>query len=203
MSLIRYMALSWGRLPFEGSTGAETNWLHVADLRVTSGKVWIGDPQFSWAEANEGEGCIVDVPEGDYIVEAKGISYCKPQWLRGWRYVSRVRVRLKSSKKPRQGESIEEAGTDSGLIGVADPIALKSAFDEVCGADVNQALAMLDRGVRGRIGKFEPHRGGAGKLVYLPSGFGDGEGPVYELLEGDEPVGLEHEIIPAVAAFEG
>lgn len=197
MSLKRFLALSWGFPPAEGAVGVETDWLAVAKLRVTSGRIWIGDPQFAWAEANGSTGCIVELPAGDYIVEAKGISYGRPRFLRGSRFVSRVRFRRESEQQLKLGNAVGDAGTDSGQIGIADPIALKSSFDAKCGDDVDRALNLLEKGIKSRIGVFRPARGRDGCLVYLPSGFGDGGGPVHRLLGGRECVGLEHELIPA------
>ena len=85
MTLKRFLALSWGHTPTEGAVGVETEWLDVASLHVVSGSICIGDPQFAWAEANEGEGCVTEVPAGHYVVEAKGIAFGKPRLLRGWR----------------------------------------------------------------------------------------------------------------------
>ena len=202
MSLKRFLAMSWGTLPAEGTVGVETDWLDVASLRVVSGHIWIGDPQFAWAEANEGGGCVIELPSGNYIVEAKGIAFGRPRFLRGSRFVSRVRVRQEGTQQPEVGDIVGDAGTDSGQIGIADPIALKSSFDAVCGDDVDRALDMLEKGIHSRIGIFCPARGrDDGRLVYLPSGFGDGGGPVVRLLNDHECVGLEHEFIPAGQAF--
>src|SRR5688572_25052046 len=155
MSLKQFLAMSWGSLPAEGAVGVETDWLSVASLRVVSGRIWIGDPQFAWAEANEGVG-LMELPAGTYLVEAKGIAFGKPRFLRGLRFVSRVRVRQESTQPLRIGEVVGEAETDSGQIGIADPIALKSSFDAVCGKNVDRALHMLEKGIRSRIGVFCP-----------------------------------------------
>jgi hypothetical protein len=193
--------MSWGNLPTESAVGVETDWLDVASLRVVSGKIWIGDPQFAWAEANEGEGCVVELPAGNYTVEAKGIAFGRPRFLRGSRFVSRVRVRQEGTQLLTAGDVVGEAETDSGQIGIADPTALKSSFDAVCGDDVDRALDMLEKGINARIGIFEPDRRSDGRIVYLPSGFGDGGGPVVRLQHGHECVGLEHEFIPSGQRF--
>lgn len=196
MSLKRFLAMSWGMLPAEGAVGVETDWLSVARLRVVSGRIWIGDPQFAWAEANDA-GCGIEMPAGNYLVEAKGIAFGRPRFLRGLRFVSRVRVRQEGAQPLRIGDVVGEAGTDSGQIGIADPVELKSSFDAVCGDDVDRALDMLEKGIRRQIGVFRPARGRDGCVVYLPSGFGDGGGPVVRLLNDHACVGLEHEFISA------
>ena len=197
MALKRFLFMSGGNLPADGAVGAETDWLYVASLRVVSGFLWIGDPQFSWAEANEGGEDAIEVASGNYIVEAKGIAFGRPRLLRGSRFVSRVRVRREGIQRFQIGDVAGEAETDSGQIGIADPAALKSSFDAVCGDDVDRALRMLENGITSRIGVFDPKRGSDGRLVYLPSGYGDGGGPVVRLLRGEECVGIEHEFIPA------
>lgn len=123
-------------------------------------------------------------------------AFGKLRFLRASRFVSGFRVRKRGTQQPTRGGVVGDAGTDSGQIGIADPVALKSSFDTVCGDDVDRALNLLAKGIKSRVGIFRPKRGGAGCLVYLPSGFGDGGGPVVQLLQDGECVGLEHEMIP-------
>ena len=75
MTLEDYLRESTDEEPANGTVGVETDWMPVATLKVATGALWIGDPQFAWAEANEGEGCVAEVPIGDYLVEAKGINF--------------------------------------------------------------------------------------------------------------------------------
>ena len=195
MTLEEYLQDSRDELPPDGAVGTETEWLSVATLELTTGKLWIGDPQFAWAEANEGEGCLIELPNGSYQVEAKGVDFA------GSRFVSRIRVYRAGSTDIAVGDEIGEAGTDSAQIGVADQQALKAAFDESCGDDVDAALDMLEENIDGAVGVFEPVPDGDGRLVFLPSGVGDGGGPVFELLEGRERVGIEHAFIDARQPF--
>ncbi|MDP6442207.1 MAG: hypothetical protein QGG36_07885 [Pirellulaceae bacterium] len=186
MTLNEYLEQSRDEEAPRGTVGRESEWMTVATLTVKSGRLWIGDPQFSWAEANEGEGCVVDVPPGEYQVEAKGVDFA------GVRVVRSVRAYLSGSAELVQGAEVDEAGTDSGQIGLADQPELKASFDVACGDDVDAALDMLEEGVDGPVGVFEPVAGGSGKVVFLPSGFGDGGGPVIELQSDAARVGIEH-----------
>lgn len=191
MTLEEFLQESSEDEPADGTIGVETDWLSVAPLKLTTGRLWIGDPQFAWAEANEGEGCIIGVPVGDYHVEAKGIDF------NGSRFVSRVRVYRDGSHDISVGDPFGDAGTDSAQIGVADQKALKASFDAACGDDVDAALDMLEENINSNVGVFEPDPRGDGRLIYLPSGVGDGGGPVLQLLSNGQCVGIEHEFIDA------
>lgn len=195
MTLEQFLNDSNGEFPEPASTGVESDWLYVATLRVPTGALWIGDPQFSWAEANEGEGCVIEVLEGEYRVEAKGIDFD------GARFASRIRVYRNGSNDIVVGDECGEAGTDSGQIGVADQKALKAAFDAVCGDDVDAALDLLESGISSPMGTFQPDPDGEGRLVFLPSGVGDGGGPVLQLMSNDQCVGIEHQFIDLSTAF--
>lgn len=175
--------------------GVESGWLPVATLELVTGVLWIGDSQFSWAEANEQEGCRVMLPNGVYQVEARGIDFA------GTRLASRLRVRLARATEVAVGDEIGEAETDSAQVGVADPGALKSAFDAACGDDEDAALDLLEEGTESAPGVFEPQPGKPGRLVYVPSGLGDGGGPVLELLSAGERVGVEHAFIDSAEPF--
>ena len=191
MTLKAYLQQSSEDQPAESTVGVETDWMMLATLKLTTGRLWIGDPQFAWAEANEGEGCVIDLPVGVYHVEAKGIDF------NGSRFASRIRVYREGSQDITFGDPFGTAETDSAQIGVADQKALKSSFDTACGDDVDAALHMLEENIDSIVGVFEPVPGGDGRLVYVPSGLGDGGGVVLQLLSDGQCVGIEHEFINA------
>jgi len=175
-----------------GSVGVESDWLAFCTIKVPNGAVWAGDAGFSWTEATEGEGCVVDVPAGTYRVEAKGMDFG------GVKLVSRLRACLNRVKSPLLGEEIDTAGTDSAQIGVCDPWALKAAFEAVCGDDEDKALDLLKRQLHSAYGIIRPDPDGEGTVAFVPSGFGDGSGPVFELLSRSKRrVGIELEFIAA------
>lgn len=191
MTLQEYLQSSRAAEPTSGAIGAESEWMAVADLEATAGTLWIGDPQFCWAEAYERGGCRVDVPVGNYVVEARGIDF------NGSRYVSRLRVIRQGATECSSGGIVGEAETDSAQLGIADIGALKAALAAACGEDEDVAFDLLEEGVDADIGVFEPQPGHAGRLIYLPSGFGDGGGPVWELVSSGARIGIEHEMIDA------
>jgi hypothetical protein len=195
MTLEEFLEDSREGKPPEGTVGVETDWLPVATLKLTTGRLWIGDPQFAWAEANEGEGCVIDLPRDDYHIEAKGIDF------EGVRFASRVRIYRDGSREITASDAFGDAGTDSAQIGIADQMALKASFYAACGDDVDAALDMLEENIDSAVGIFEPDPGGAGCLVYLPSGMGDGGGPVLRLLSDGQCVGIEQEFIDASEPF--
>ena len=71
----------------------------------------------------------------------------------------------------------------------------KASFDAAFGDDVDAALEALEENVDTDVGVFEPQPGGDGRLVFMPSGLGDGGGPVLKLLSDGQCVGIEHEFI--------
>jgi hypothetical protein len=76
--------------PPAGTIGAESDWLEVGTLEVTTGSLWAGDPYLCTPD----DGCVVKVPPGTYIVEAKGMDFD------GRRRVSRMRAYLEDSTDP-------------------------------------------------------------------------------------------------------
>lgn len=195
MSLRDFLNASSSDEPDPGTIGNETDWFKVGTLPIPTGHLWMGDPQMSWAEASSEDGCVVIVPSGIYRVEAKGIDF------NGSRFVSRIRVLLDGVGEVTLGDECGEAGTDSGQIGVADQQALKSAFEARFGDDVDAALECLEDAFHSEVGVFVPEPGSETSLVYVPSGFGDGGGPVFQLLSGEKCVGIEHAFIDASDPF--
>ena len=181
-----------------GAVGVETDWMEVCTIQVPSGTLWAGDTGFSWAEAMEGGGCVVDVPKGTYRVEAKGMSFADV------RRISRLRACLSRIKTPVLGDEVDSAGTDSGQVGVGDPIALKEAFEAVCGNEVDQALDLLEQQTEPACGIIQPNPKGNATVAFVPSGFGDGTGPVFELVSRGKGrvVGIELEFIPPGTIYE-
>src|SRR5262249_15994220 len=152
-----------------------------------------GDPSMFWGETHYGGACVVDVVPGDYLVFAKGMDFL------GARYVAAVRAIRVGAKKVCVGAKVGEAGTDYAPIGVADQPAL---FSSVIAASPGGADAGLDfwverlESVPGDWGVVQPNPKEEVWMVRVPSGFGDGSGPVHELLDEGSRVGIEHVFIP-------
>ncbi len=166
-----------GKLP--QPFGERTGWLELCTIEVTSGKLWIGDPLL----ANEEDGCVATVPRGTYTVEGIGC------FSDGARTVYSVRARLRSAAAVQVGGEIGETGTDCAMIGICDI----GAFDAACkdAADVQDELeAKTWRAGFGRIA-LKKYRGAV--MAFVPSGDGDGCGPVRELLESGKCIGLQHD----------
>lgn len=188
MKLKTYLAKGKATRP-KGATSKESNWMLVDRFVVSSGRVWVGDPMFSWAECREGNGCIIRLPKGTYVVEAKGQEYGGP------RLVTRLRVYLDGNEDPKLGKEIGEAGTDSAQIGVCDPKLIMEAFAAAYDNDENRILDSLETTFDDLCGVYRPKPKTDGCVVYVPSGFGDGGGPVCELRVGRRRVGIETEFI--------
>ena len=188
MKLEAYLAKG-KEAPPKGPTGKETDWMLVDRLMISSGKMWIGDPGFSWAECREDGGCMLKLANGTYLVEAKAQEFGAP------RLVTRMRAYLDGAENLKLGKEIGEAGTDSGQIGVCDPKLLMEAFAAAFDNDEDQVLESLESAFDDACGVYRPKPKAGGCIVYVPSGFGDGGSAVFELRAGGRTVGLETEFI--------
>jgi hypothetical protein len=167
-----------GKMPLPSAE--RTDWLELCAIEVRSGKIWIGDPLI----ANEGDGCTATVPVGTYAIEGIG---CLSD---GARTVYSIRARLKSAVGTQIGAEIGETGTDCAMIGICDI----GAFDAACKDAAEEVQGELEekawRSGFGRI-TFKKYRGAV--MAFVPSGEGDGCGPVRELLEAGKRIGIQHE----------
>lgn len=177
MTLHDYLKVSKDEFPEDDVQGIPSEWMPVATLIVTEGTLWAGDP---WL-CNEEDGCVVEVPNGTYAVEAQGWDFD------GFRVIGRVRARLASVEGGVPGESIGSAGTDSGLIAICDI----AAVDEAIGDEGEGFQDRIEAFAFGDFGVFRAALVGDVALAYVTSGFGDGWGPVYGLIADDELVGIE------------
>jgi hypothetical protein len=78
----------------------ESEWLDLCTMAVPSGSIWVGAPLFAWAEAQSEDGCVVEVPPGDYVVQARAFDFS------GSKIVSRLRVVLKGCSSATLGAEI-------------------------------------------------------------------------------------------------
>ena len=108
-----------------------------------------------------------------------------------------MRAYLDGSEALKLGKEIGTAGTDSGQIGVCDPKLLLAAFATAFDNNEDQIFNSLASGFDDCCGVYRPKVGTAGCVVYVPSGFGDGGGPVVELRAGRRTVGLTTNFIAA------
>jgi hypothetical protein len=90
------------------------------------------------------------------------------------------------------GREIGTAGTDSALIAVCDLKRIDAAID---GGD-DEFQEMIEAFRFARFGALKFEMSGGIESVYANSGFGDGAGPVYELLDPDNRrVGIELDFV--------
>jgi hypothetical protein len=173
------------RLPGPGKAGEAVGWFPMTTLDLSSGKLWAGDPGFSWAELRGGDGFRVSLEPGAYAVSAFVMAFGK------WNAVARLRVCRKGVKDPKVGASLADVGTDSGVIGVGDARAVWRAFEAKYGDDEAKPALFLERFNFRRVGLLQPNGPRDAAIVYVNSGFGDGSGPVLALREGRKRVGVE------------
>jgi hypothetical protein len=156
--------------------GKTKDWLPFCTLEVKTGKLWAGDPNHIH------DGCVVKVPSGKYVVEGIGIACGRD------RFVSRLRVRLKTAKNPTLGKELGNAGTDFGTIGVCEIDAFEAAFKKDGGAD--QVQAAVDSVMGGDIGILTVPEFPDAIMPYVPTG-SDGSGPVIAVMSGGKRAGIE------------
>ena len=178
--------------PPSGATGRNLGWYDVATLSLVSGELWIGDPGFSAAELHGDDGLRVALEPGTYSVRACVVDFGTGN------FVARLRVCSLDLSDLAPGEEIGEAGTDSAAIGVCDARELLAAFRSRFGDDMNMnaAAQFLEDFDYQRCGVLQPDENVEASLVYVHSGFGDGGGPVYELVADGRRVGVEVPFIP-------
>jgi len=165
--------------------GVESDWLLHCEFRVTSGRLWIGDP----CGLHGDDGCVINVAPGTFRVEAKVMDFG------GDLYVSRFRV-FPSGVDVATGAEIGQTGTDSAAIGVAD-IESAEAGKAMEGDDVYERL---DEEISDRCGVVELQNGA--KVPWVNSGLGDGSAPVIALMSQGQVVGLEQEFMPPDYQFD-
>jgi hypothetical protein len=171
-----------GKMPLPASE--RTDWIELCTIEVNTGSLWIGDPLVANAE----DGCVAEVPHGTYSVEGIG---CLSQRVRT---IHRIRVRLKSAQSVTVGSEIGETGTDSAMIGICDIRAFDAAVGPDSQEDIQEELeAKTQRGGFGLL-TFRKYKGAV--MAFLPSGDGDGSGPVLDLIAGGQRVGIYHEFFP-------
>ncbi len=167
-----------GKMPLPSTE--RTDWIELCTIEVSSGKLWIGDPLI----ANEVDGCVAAVPVGTYAVEGVGcLSDGAPT-------VYSIRARLKSSMSVLVGSKIGETGTDCAMIGICDIGAFAAACKDAADEVQSELEEKTWRAGFGRIA-FKKYRGAI--MAFVPSGDGDGCGPVRELIESNRRVGLQHD----------
>jgi hypothetical protein len=152
-------------------------WLTLCTFNVTTGSLWAGDPLLTNAE----DGCVAKVPAGQYVVEGIGGTQGR------YRYVSRLRVRLKTVKSPTIGKKLGNTGTDSAMIGVCDIKEFNKACGRKSGDEVRQAIeTQTDKG----FGILTLKKFPGAVMPFVPTG-GDGSGPVFARTAGAKRVGIE------------
>lgn len=183
--------LSDDEWPRPGTPSRDVGWYEIAPLSLRSGELWVGDPEFSWAELNEGEGITVALEPGDYIDRAYVVAFGNGN------FVSRLRICRNNVHEPVRGAELAQAGTDSASIGVCDAGEVLAAFRSRFKDDINAAARFLEDFDYARVGLLHPRGNAGAAVIYLKGGLGDGGGPFYELLDGDRRVGIELPFIPS------
>jgi hypothetical protein len=168
--------------PSAGTAGAESHWLDVGTLESSTGSLWAGDPYTCNAEA----GCIVKVPPGIYVIQAKAMDFS------GRKRVSRLRVVLQAAGKPSLGKQVGETCTDTATMAVCDI----GALDDAVGVEYERFQELVSQHDYQDCGSVRLQMQKPIEMPYVSTGFGDGGFPVFELSSGPRHVGMEVEFIP-------
>jgi hypothetical protein len=171
--------------PKPGTAGRALGWFDVAELELHSGSLWVGDPGFSWAELAGGDGNRAALDPGRYAVRGFVTAFG------GGNFVARLRVCAVDVGEPTLGRELAQAGTDSAAVGVCDAEEMLAAYRAKFGDNRNAGARFLEEFDFQRAGVLRVGDVSGPALVYVQSGFGDGVGPVIELLDGQRRVGVE------------
>lgn len=122
----QWMKDSDGEVPAPGVRGIATGWMDLGTIPVTSGKLTVSD---LW---NWGEEAVVDVPSGDYIAQAQGVSFGAHKRPKA------LRVVLQGTT-PSVGEPLDEISSDSWGMLIGDVTTWldglsDEAIQEFCGS---------------------------------------------------------------------
>jgi len=181
MMLDEYLNSGSEGFPQTRTNGIPSDWMPVCSITVSHGKLWAGDPFI----CDSDDGCMVDVSNGEYTVEAQGYDFD------GVRIIGRTRVRLISESNPELGPLAGETGTDSALIAICD----MGSLDAAVGSDDDGFQSIIDGHDFQRFGLLQFQMDGEINIAYVNSGFGDGTGPMYKLMSHDNCVGIELDFI--------
>lgn len=182
MSLQKYLNKSTNKFPQKIGKGIPSEWMPVGTVNITQGSLWAGDPYV----CNEEDGFIVNVPNGKYTIEAQGFDF------EGYRVIGRARARLTLESDFTHCKKAGKTGTDSAIIAICDMKALDIA---IAGDDDGFQEKIMNINYK-QFGRIDFRMDDDIELVYVQSGFGDGVGQVYKLLEGDTCVGIELDFLP-------
>lgn len=182
MTIWEYLKDHFHGLPEAGSTGVESGWIALGEIKVTQGSLWTGDP----LRTRRDDGCMLQVPDGAYSVEAKGMDF------NGHRRVARLRAFATTATSPALAEQIGSVSTDCTNIAICDVLAIEQfasgresdffeVIDTATGAEPGIIPLSLD--------------GDTFDMAIVPSGFGDGTYSVFTLRENQAIAGIEVEFL--------
>jgi hypothetical protein len=175
--------------PGHGVAGRDLGWFPLARLPLPSGRLWVGDPDFSWAELRSDDGFRAQLVAGDYDVSASVTAFGQANLVSG------LRVCRTGIGDAKLGGDIGEVGTDSAAIGVGDAREVWNAFCAGFGDDTDAPVLFLERFEHRRCGLILPGGDSGAAIVYVNSGFGDGGSQARELLVDGARVGVEIQFI--------
>ncbi len=169
----------------QGTLGTESDWLFHCEFEVQGTRLQMLDVSMA---GNDGEGVILDVSPGVYVVEARVMTYGID------RRISRVRIHPKGAVGTL-GEVTGEVGVDLAAVAICD-------VDRLAGWAQAEEAEWQRWGHPLWYGRTTPagiYACAPAKTIvpFIDTGFGDGTYPVQYLMYESRPVGLEAVFIPA------
>jgi len=159
----------------------ESEWLWVADIRISSRAVAVVDPM-SWDHVD------VELEPGEYAARIRTLQYGEESEPR----VSRIQF-LRKRRRGTIGEMIGEVGVDAATVGILDVNALDPELARQQ-TDYEETLnESWQSDKTSGVVKWGP--GDDDEMVHVRSGFGDGTYPIRELLDAGARVGFEIQFI--------
>ncbi|MBL9135468.1 MAG: SEL1-like repeat protein [Verrucomicrobiales bacterium] len=164
-------------------SGERTEWLEFCSLKLKGPQVLIIDAQFAQSSK---EGFLVDLKPGVYQVQVEVANFG------GDRRISRMRLLFKAAR-PTRGKKIGKTWTDTGTTGVCDLETFSQAWNQDPRKSSRILASALESEADFGIAALTARK--AAILPFVQSGFGDGQFPVFELMQRGQRVGCEIEFI--------
>lgn len=163
--------------------GTHSDWLLLSEWDFSGESAWLGDASF-WS--SEEDGLTIVLEPAQYRVEVRVADYGSECRIAGLRAI-------KAGTTPSLGTQLGESWADTATQGLCDAASFADAAEEDP-ENVAEAAMEVDAAAIIELPDGSP-------MFVVSCGFGDGEWPVFELVEGGQRVGLQVDFIAPGTEF--
>jgi hypothetical protein len=187
MDLGEYLAGNWDGEAAEGTIGKETRWLDFTHLDLKSDFLLVVDAAYV---PSTSDGVLVELTPGVYTLKAKVMDYETDKRISRLRIVQQEQSHVEFSLQA----SVEMIRTEMACLGVCDYEVFSQEMERDPHAAEDRICEMYEQGQTHGVVQLDETRSIV--MPFVSSGFGDGEYPVYTLIQDESLVGVEVEFIP-------